>query len=179
MCPNIMQCGIESMMSDSLTKLDKGQEMTLTINGTLRSCDYPANAFAVFALRNDLDLKGVRMGCGDGHCGACTILVDGVATTSCDLPFGALEGKQVTTPEGVGTVAHPHPVQAAVLAEQPGQCGFCLSGILMRSVALVDSGKPLTETEVRAALDKHLCRCGSQPRIIKAVMAALEKVQTV
>ena len=153
--------------------------MELMINGVKRVCDFPANAFAIFALRNDLDLKGVRMGCGDGHCGACTVLVDGVPTTSCNLPFGVLEGKQITTPEGVGTRQHPHPVQAAVLAEQPGQCGFCLSGILMSSVALVDSGRRVSEIEVRAALDKHLCRCGSQPRIIKAVMAALEKVQSV
>jgi nicotinate dehydrogenase subunit A len=154
--------------------------MELLINGVKRHCDFPANAHAVFALRNELDLKGVRMGCGEGHCGSCTVLVDGVPTTTCDLPFWALEGKHITTPEGVGTVAHPHPVQAAVLAEQPGQCGFCLSGILMSSVALVDSGKRVTEDDVRAALDKHLCRCGSQPRIIKAVMAALEqKAQTV
>jgi nicotinate dehydrogenase subunit A len=153
--------------------------MELIINGIKRSCDFPANAFAIFALRNDLDLKGVRMGCGDGHCGSCTILIDGVPTTSCNLPFEALEGKKITTPEGIGTIEHPHPVQAAVLAEQPGQCGFCLSGILMSAVALVDSGKPFTESEVCLALDKHLCRCGSQPRIIKAVMAALEKVQTV
>lgn len=153
--------------------------MELIINGVKRGCDYPANANAVFALRNDLDLKGVRMGCGDGHCGSCTILVDGVPTTSCNLPFWALEGKNITTPEGVGTAENPHPVQAAVVAEQPGQCGFCLSGILMSSVALVDSGKRVTESDVRAALDKHLCRCGSQPRIIKAVMAALEKVQSV
>jgi nicotinate dehydrogenase subunit A len=151
--------------------------MELMINGLKRSCDYPANSNAIYALRNDLNLKGVRMGCGDGHCGACTILVDGVATTSCNLPFWALEGKTVTTPEGVGTVEQPHPVQAAVLEEQPGQCGFCLSGILMSSVALVESGKPCTEDDVRAALDKHLCRCGSQPRIIKAVMAALSKVK--
>ena len=153
--------------------------MELMINGVKRSCDFPANAFAIFALRNELDFKGVRMGCGDGHCGACVVLVDGLPTTSCDLPFWALEGKQITTPEGVGTIEYPHPVQAAVLAEQPGQCGFCLSGILMSSVALVDSGKRVTESDVRAALDKHLCRCGSHPRIIKAVMAALDKIQTV
>lgn len=153
--------------------------MELMINGLKRHCEYPVNASAIFALRNDLDLKGVRMGCGDGHCGSCTILLDGVPTTSCDLPFGALEGKHITTPEGVGSVERPHPVQAAILAEQPGQCGFCLSGILMRSVALVDSGKALTEHDVRVALDRHLCRCGSQPRIIKAVMAALEKVHAV
>ena len=153
--------------------------MELMINGVKRSCDFPANAFAIFALRNELDFKGVRMGCGAGHCGACIVLVDGVPTTSCNLPFWALEGKQIKTPEGVGTLEHPHPVQAAVLAEQPGQCGFCLSGILMSSVALVDSGKRVTESDVRAALDRHLCRCGSHPRIIKAVMAALDKVQTV
>jgi len=161
------------------SNVNESLAMDLMINGIARSCEYPVNANAIYALRNDLDLKGVRMGCGDGHCGACTILVDGIATTSCDLPFGALEGKHVTTPEGVGTVECPHPVQAAILAEQPGQCGFCLSGILMRSVALVDSGKAVTEHDVRTALDRHLCRCGSQPRVIKAVMAALEKVQTV
>jgi nicotinate dehydrogenase subunit A len=153
--------------------------MELTVNEVKLVCNFPANAFAIFALRNDLDLKGVRMGCGDGHCGACTILVDGVPTTSCNLPFGALEGKNITTPEGVGTLENPHPVQAAVWAEQPGQCGFCLSGILMRSVALVDSGKRFTEAEVCAELDHHLCRCGSHPRIIKAVMTALEKVKSV
>lgn len=151
--------------------------MELTINGAQRSCDYAPNANAIFALRNDLGLKGVRMGCGQGQCGSCTVLVDGVPTTSCNLPFWALEGKRVTTPEGVGSPMQPHPVQAAILAEQPGQCGFCLSGILMSAVALVDSGKSLTESDVRAALDRHLCRCGSQPRIIRAVMAALEKVK--
>ena len=151
--------------------------MNLTINGVQRSCEFPPNAPAIFALRNELDLKGVRMGCGEGHCGSCTVLVDGVPTTTCDLPFWALEGKKVTTPEGVGMPEQPHPMQSAILAEQPGQCGFCLSGILMSSVALVDSGKRLTEADVRQALDRHLCRCGSQPRIIKAVMAALEKVQ--
>ncbi len=149
--------------------------MELMINGQQRSCDYAPNAPAVYALRNDLGLKGVRLGCGEGHCGSCTVLVDGVPTTSCDLPFWALEGKAVTTPEGVGTPAQPHPVQAAVMAEQPGQCGFCLSGILMSAVALVDSGQRVSEDQVRAALDRHLCRCGSQPRVIAAVMAALEK----
>jgi nicotinate dehydrogenase subunit A len=162
----------------SVSRAHKDIKMELMINEAQVTCHFPANAFAIFALRNDLGLKGVRMGCGDGHCGACTILVDGVPTTSCNLPFAALEGKKITTPEGVGTLEHPHPVQAAVWAEQPGQCGFCLSGILMRSVALVDSGKSFTESEVRAALDHHLCRCGSQPRIIKAVMAALEKVKS-
>ena len=152
--------------------------MNLTINGAQRSCDVAPNVQAIYALRNDLNLKSVRMGCGEGHCGSCTVLVDGVPTTSCNLPFWALDGKKVTTPEGVGSPEQPHPVQAAILAEQPGQCGFCLSGILMSAVALVDSGKHVSEADVCKALDKHLCRCGSQPRIIKAVMAALEKVQS-
>ena len=149
--------------------------MDVLINGVTRHCDYPANAHAIFALRNELDLKGVRMGCSEGNCGSCMVLIDGVPTTTCDLPFWALEGKRITTPEGVGSVEQPHPVQAAILAEKPGQCGFCLSGILMSAVALVDSGQRLNESDVRAALDKHLCRCGSQPRIIRAVMAALEQ----
>ena len=75
--------------------------MELMVNGVKRVCDYPATAFAIYALRNDLDLKGVRMGCGDGHCGSCTVLIDGVPTTICNLPFAALEGKKITTPEGV------------------------------------------------------------------------------
>jgi nicotinate dehydrogenase subunit A len=103
------------------------------------------------------------------------VLVDNIPVTTCNLPFEALQGKQVTTPEGVGSNEHPHPVQAALMAEQPGQCGFCLSGILMTAVGLVDAGQPLTEDQVCSALDKHLCRCGSHPRIIRAVMKALQE----
>ncbi len=129
---------------------------------------------AVFVLRNDLGLAGVRLGCGEGHCGACTVLVDGVPTTTCDLPLRALEGCTVRTPEGVGSHERPHPVQTALLQAQAGQCGFCLSGILMTAVALVERQEAPSEPEVRAALDRHLCRCGTQHRIIKAVMKALE-----
>lgn len=131
---------------------------------------------AVYALRNDLGLAGVRMGCGEGHCGACTVLVDGRPTTTCDLALGALEGCAVRTPEGVGSPEHPHPVQTAFLQEQAGQCGFCLSGIMMTAVALVEREQPPAEPEVRAALDRHLCRCGTQHRIIKAVMKAIAAV---
>ena len=116
------------------------------------------------------------MGCGEGHCGVCTVLVDGRPTTTCDLPLWALEGKTVVTPEGVGSPGHPHPVQAALLDEQAGQCGFCLSGILMTAVALVDRDRATSEQEVRAALDRHLCRCGTHHRIVKAVMKAIHKV---
>ena len=151
--------------------------MELLINGISRHCDFPANRPAIYALRNELNLKAVRMGCGEGHCGACTVLVDNVPVTTCNLPLEALQGKQVTTPEGVGSIEQPHPVQTALMAEQPGQCGFCLSGILMTAVGLVDAGQALTEAQVCSALDKHLCRCGSHPRIIRAVMKALHEGQ--
>ena len=152
--------------------------MELNVNGSARHCDAPASSMAVYALRNDLGLSGVRLGCGEGHCGACTVLVDGRPATTCDLQLAALEGRQVTTPEGIGASGQLHPVQAALLEHQAGQCGFCLSGILMTAVALVDQERAPSEPEVRAALDQHLCRCGSQHRILQAVLAAVRKAHS-
>lgn len=140
----------------------------------MRSCDAPATSMAIYVLRNDLGLLGVRLGCGEGHCGACTVLVDGVPTTTCDLPMASLQGRTVRTPEGVGSRERPHAVQAAFLREQAGQCGYCLSGILMTAVALVEREQAPSEPEVRQALDRHLCRCGTHHRIIKAVMSAID-----
>jgi aerobic-type carbon monoxide dehydrogenase small subunit (CoxS/CutS family) len=148
--------------------------LQIQINGTARSCDVHQNTKALFVLRNDLGLVGVKMGCVEGHCGSCTVLVDGLPTTTCDLPLWALEGKSVRTPEGVGSPDHLHPVQQALLDEQPGQCGYCLSGIMMTAVALTERQPAPSEHEVRVALDKHLCRCGSHPRIVKAVMKAIQ-----
>jgi nicotinate dehydrogenase subunit A len=150
--------------------------VNINVNGQVRSCDAPANTRSVFVLRNDLGLCGVKLGCGEGHCGACTVLVDGRPVTTCDLPLWALEGKAVRTLEGLGTPEAPHPVQAAFLQEQAAQCGFCLSGILMTATALVEREAPPTEQEVRTALDQHLCRCGSHHRIVKAVMRAVAAV---
>jgi nicotinate dehydrogenase subunit A len=148
--------------------------LQIQINGSLRSCDAPDSTKALFVLRNDLGLLGVKMGCTEGHCGSCTVLVDGVPTTTCDLPLWALHGKSVLTPEGVGAPGHLHPVQQALLDAQPGQCGYCLSGIMMTAVALTARTPAPSEHEVRGALDKHLCRCGSHPRIVKAVMNAIQ-----
>ena len=152
--------------------------MEITINGVLRSCDAPANSMAVYVLRNDLGLAGVRLGCGEGHCGACTVLVDGRPTTTCDLPWEALQGRAVRTPEGVGSPQQPHAVQTAFLQEQAGQCGFCLSGIMMTAIALVERQQAPADSEVRAALDRHLCRCGAHHRIIKAVVSAIHSVHS-
>lgn len=149
--------------------------MEINVNGSARHCDAPASSMAVYVLRNDLGLSGVRLGCGEGHCGACTVLVDGRPATTCDMQLAALEGRQVTTPEGIGAGGQLHPVQAALLEHQAGQCGFCLSGILMTAVALVERERTPSEQEVRAALDQHLCRCGSHHRILQAVLAAVRK----
>ena len=127
--------------------------MELMINGVKRSCDFPANAFAIYALRNDLDLKGVRMGCGDGHCGACTVLVDGVPTTSCNLPFGALEGKQITTPEGVGTPDQPHPVPS----------NWALCAIMLSTFSTPRAAAPTPLTGVAAATAPVIFGPATQP----------------
>src|SRR6185436_17260495 len=117
-------------------------------------------------------LVGSRFGCGSGQCGACFVLVDGKAVSSCDLPIEAVEGKQVTTIEGLGQNGELHKVQQALIAEQAAQCGYCMSGIAVSACALLEkNGKP-SEQEVREALDKHLCRCGSHNRVVKAVMRA-------
>lgn len=146
--------------------------MQIHLNGqTVELPDVPG-AKAAFVLRNDLGLYDVRIGCGEGHCGACTVLLDGKPTTSCDLPVWALEGKQVTTLRGLGTPERPHAVQSAFIELQAGQCGYCLAGILVTAAALVDQAQPVSEEQVRAALDRHLCRCGAHGRIVQAVLRA-------
>lgn len=170
-----LSAGIVPCKPGHAARSDEGHWVETSINGTLRSCNAPGGSMAVYVLRNDLGLAGVRLGCGEGHCGACMVLLDGQPTTTCDLPFQALEGRQVRTPEGLGTPEQPHVVQAALRDAQAGQCGYCLSGILMTAVALVERDDPASEHEVRAALDRHLCRCGSQHRIVQAVMQAIRQ----
>ncbi len=128
----------------------------------------------LYVLRDRLGMKGTRFGCGLNQCGACSVLVDGRAAASCDLPVWTVAGKAVTTVEGVGSPAAPHPVQAALVAEQAGQCGYCLSGMVVHAVALLAREPNPTEAEVRAALDGCLCRCGSHNRIVRAVLRAAE-----
>src|SRR5881227_561822 len=132
--------------------------MNLTVNGSVRSVDAKADTPLLYVLRNDLGLVGSRFGCGSGQCGACFVLVDGRAIASCDLPIWSVEGKQITTVEGLGANGELHPVQKALIAEQAAQCGYCMSGISIAAAALLAANKRPTETEVRAALDKNLCR---------------------
>ena len=114
----------------------------------------------LYVLRNDLGLKGVRFGCGTGHCGACTVVMDGRAIQSCDTPLWSAAGKEITTVEGLG---QDHPLREAFLEEQAAQCGYCINGILMAASTIRN------EDEILKVLDRHLCRCGTHVRILKAI----------
>src|SRR5258707_1067591 len=114
----------------------------------------------LYALRNDLELKGTRFGCGSGQCGACFVLIDSHPAPACDTPLWSAAGKSITTVEGLGTGGVLHPLQNAFLAEQAAQCGYCTSGILISAAALLPKNPRPTESEVRAALNRNWCRCG-------------------
>jgi nicotinate dehydrogenase subunit A len=120
-------------------------------------------------LRNQLDLKGTRYGCGLEQCGSCMVLLDGEPIYACSRELGTVSGRRIMTIEGLGTPEKPHPLQRAFLEEQAGQCGYCLSGIIMRAKALLDHNPTPTREEIARALDKNLCRCGTHPRILRAV----------
>ena len=144
----------------------------LVVNGTVRTVSAAPETPLLSVLRDELDLVGTRFGCGLGQCGACVVQVDGRAVTSCDLPVSAVEGRSVLTVEGLADGGALHRVQEAVLEAQAGQCGYCLSGILVSSAALLDTNPTPDEDEVVAALDRHLCRCGVHRRILGAVIRA-------
>jgi len=123
-------------------------------------------------LRNTLQLKATRMGCGQGECGACRVIVDGHAVAACDTPLWSVNGKQVTTVEGLGSRTAPHALQTAFIDEQAMQCGFCTSGILMSAAALLQRQPKPTRQDIVQVLDSHLCRCGAHNRVIRAVEKA-------
>jgi nicotinate dehydrogenase subunit A len=143
--------------------------MIVEVNGMERTVEAGPETPLLYVLRNDLGLPGTRFGCGSGQCGACFVLVDGRAMASCDLPISFVAGKKITTIEGLGG---QHPVQRALERHQAAQCGYCMSGIVMAAVALLSKNPKPAEGEVRAALDKNLCRCGSHNRVVKAILDA-------
>jgi nicotinate dehydrogenase subunit A len=144
----------------------------LTVNGRQLTVDASATTPLLDVLRNNLDLKGSRYGCGLKQCGACMVLIDGEPEYACAREIGAIAGRSITTIEGLGTPEHPHPLQQAFLTEQAGQCGYCLSGIIVSAKALLDRNPRPSRTDIVTALDKHLCRCGAHTRIIAAVQKA-------
>ena len=145
------------------------------VNGKAVSVAAKGSTPLLLVLRNDLALRGARFGCGEGLCGACTVVVEGKAVTSCDLPVDAVAGKSVQTVEGLSAHGALHAVQEALVAEQAGQCGYCLTGIVMRAKVLFDANPAPTRAEIAAALDASLCRCGSQPRILRALEKLAKK----
>ncbi len=153
---------------------DMTDTFTLVVNGRRETVAADGATPLLAVLRNSLDLKGSRHGCGLEQCGACMVLVDGAPAYSCTLAVEAAAGKQVTTIEGLGTPDAPHPIQAAFLELQAGQCGYCLSGMMIEAKALLDTNPSPSRPDIVAALDKHLCRCGAHLRIIKAVERAAE-----
>jgi nicotinate dehydrogenase subunit A len=146
--------------------------MVVTVNGRAHQVASEGEATLLDVLRNEIHLKGTRYGCGAEGCGACMVLVDGKPTLSCTTPVAAVAGKAVTTIEGLGTPTAPHAVQEAFLAEQAAQCGYCTSGMIVSAAALLAANPHPSEDDVRAALDKNLCRCATYPRIVRAVMRA-------
>jgi len=143
-----------------------------TVNGKPVEVEAGENTPLLYVLRNDLGLVGTRFGCGSGQCGACFVMVDGRPMASCDLPVSFVMNKSVTTVEGLSGK-----VQKALLAEQAAQCGYCMSGIIISAEFLLQENPNPSESEVRSALDKNLCRCGSHNRVVRAVKKASEQAR--
>jgi nicotinate dehydrogenase subunit A len=151
--------------------------VSFKLNDSMVAVDADPNARLLYVLRNSLDARGSRFGCGSGACGACFVLVDGQPVPSCDTPLWAVEGKQVRTVEGLGTAHAPHALQRAFEKRQAIQCGYCASGILISAAALLAANPAPTRAQVCEALDRHLCRCGMQQRMVAAVLDAAHELQ--
>ena len=150
--------------------------MLLTVNGRQRKVKSNSDVPLLFVLRNDLELNGPKFGCGLGQCGFCTVLLDGAPVRSCITPVSEAQGKEITTLEGLSEGEKLHPVQQAFLQEQAAQCGYCTNGMIMVGKALLDSNPNPSEEEIRQALTGNLCRCATQPRIIRAIKRAAREV---
>ena len=144
----------------------------LTVNGSVHDVDAAPDTALLHVLRNDLELNGPKYGCGLGECGACNVLIDGVAARSCVIPIDGCVGRDILTLEGLGSREHPDPVQDAFIREQAAQCGYCLNGMIMSTKALLLRNAKPSEQEVLEALRYNLCRCGAHIEIMRAAMRA-------
>jgi len=142
------------------------------VNGRARTVDSLDPEQPLLYVLRGMGLTATKFGCGLGQCGACTVLLDGKAVRSCQTPIASIAGQAVTTLEGLGTVAAPHPLQAAFIKEQVPQCGYCTSGMIMSAASLLSDKPKPSEGEIRSALDGNLCRCGTHVRVVRAVLAA-------
>lgn len=149
----------------------------LQINGQMQTVLAQGSTPLLHVLRHDLGLVGTRFGCGVGQCGTCQVLIDGKSVAACITPLEAVEGHDITTVEGLQVGGQLHPLQQAFVDEQAAQCGYCISGILITATAFLKQVPNPTDQQVRAALDGHLCRCGSHNRIVRAVLRAAQVIQ--
>ena len=152
------------------------QEVTFQLNGHPVSVPSQSGQSLLDLLRNTLQLKATRMGCGQGQCGACRVMLDGHAVAACETPVWAIEGKSVTTVEGLGQRSAPHALQTAFIEEQAMQCGFCTSGILMSAAALLQRQPQPSRQDIVQAIDGHLCRCGAHNRVVRAIEKAAARL---
>ena len=157
-------------------------ELSLNVNGQRRTVNARPDTPLLYVLMNDLDLQGPRFGCGLGQCGSCSVLVNGVETRSCMTPVASVQGKSITTLEGLpawyasqrklASVPALHPVQQAMIDEQAVQCGYCYNGMIVKASELLSKTAQPSDSQIRAAMNGHLCRCGTYPRIVKAIQRA-------
>ena len=155
-------------MANKLDLIVNGEARTLTVDDP----DMPL----LYALRDNLGLRGPHFGCGLGQCGACTVHFNGSPLRSCLMPVSSAAGAKIVTLEGLGTPEHPHPLQQAFIDEQAAQCGYCINGMIMQAAGFLSTSAHPTEDEVRSALATNLCKCGTHVRILRAVMRASEKM---
>ena len=153
------------------------RDIELIVNAEARRLTTEDTSTLLDVLRNQLGLKAARFGCGAGQCGTCAVIVDGEERAACQLEVGNLDGKRVTTLEGIGTAEQPHPLQTAFIELQAGQCGYCLAGIIVGAKALLDRNRDPSRAEIAEALAWHLCRCGAHNRILAAVALAAERMR--
>ena len=146
--------------------------ISLRVNGRSRVVDTDPSTPLLYVLRDDLGLNGPKFGCGLSQCGCCTVMLEGNAVRSCSIAVSNAQNRNITTLEGLGSVARPHRLQKAFIEEQAAQCGYCMNGMIMNAKALLDKTPHPTEAEIRRALDGILCRCGSHLRVIRAIQRA-------
>ena len=150
--------------------------IAFTVNGKPQQSTAAPETPLLYVLRNDLELNGAKFGCGLAQCGACTVIVDGDAIRSCITPVSDVEGRKVTTIEGIGTVEKPHPLQKAFIELQAAQCGYCINGMVMAAKAFLDKTPHPTDAQIRQALEGNLCRCGTHARILRAIHLAAKEM---
>jgi aerobic-type carbon monoxide dehydrogenase small subunit (CoxS/CutS family) len=150
--------------------------ITLKVNGRTHALDVDPATPLLFVLSDDLELRGPKFGCGLGQCGACTVIVKGQAIRSCITPVKSVEGSEITTLEGLGTIEKLHPIQKAFIEEQAAQCGFCVNGIIMTAKALLDKNPKASELQIQQAMSGVLCRCFTHVRMLRAISRARQEI---